>query len=181
MNIQSLDDKVDGVTSFGEDNGLVSVDISDSVFEVPKGYNTLGGSSDNQRRQYGGEEEDLLLQYAIRQSLGQEITNGEDGGVYHGEQGGNQVDIWEALEGLPPGGKRLNIEDEDRLLQEAIEASMMGHYDTVAHNDVVQESPKDDLQLALEISNKEAEEEEKRRLEEEEIMKKILELSLLEK
>jgi len=183
MNIQSLDEKVDGVTSFGEDSGLVSVDISDSVFEVPKGYNSLGGSSDNQRRQYGGDEEDLLLQYAIRQSLGQDITtNGEDGGVYQGEApGGNQVDIWEALEGLPPGGRRLNIEDEDRLLQEAIEASMMGHFDVVAENDVVQDSPKDDLQLALEISNKMAEEEEKRRLEEEEIMKKILELSLQEK
>jgi len=199
MNIQSLDTKVDGVTSFGEDNGnpanLVSVDIADSVFEVPSGYNTLGGSSDNQRRQYGGDEEDLLLQYAIRQSLGQEITtNGEDGGVYQGEGtpgvGGDQVGIWEALEGLPPGththiGKRMNIEDEDRLLQEAIEASMMGHFDTTAHSELVSDLPvglpKDDLQLALEISNKEAEENEKRRLEEDEIMKKILELSLLEK
>ena len=33
------------------------------------GYAVLGGSSENAQRQYAGDEEDLLLQYAIRQSL----------------------------------------------------------------------------------------------------------------
>ncbi len=33
------------------------------------GYVVLGGSSENAQRQYAGDEEDLLLQYAIRQSL----------------------------------------------------------------------------------------------------------------
>ena len=34
----------------------------------------LGGSSENSMRQYAGDEEDLLLQYAIRQSLDNNTT-----------------------------------------------------------------------------------------------------------
>merc|ERR1719460_524018 len=55
-----------------------------------------------------------MLQYAIRQSLGEPGENTE------------QVDIWEALEGLPPGQSRVSLQvaREERLLQQAIEASM---------------------------------------------------------
>ena len=38
------------------------------------GYTVLGGSSENSMRQYAGDEEDLLLQYAIRQSLDNNTT-----------------------------------------------------------------------------------------------------------
>ena len=31
------------------------------------------------------------------------------------------MDIWEALEGLPPGQSRVNFKGEDRMLQQAIE------------------------------------------------------------
>ena len=58
-----------------------------------------------------------MLQYAIRQSLG-------DNNTTSGEQS-EQVDIWEALEALPPGhNSRLNIQGEDRLLQQAIEVNI---------------------------------------------------------
>jgi hypothetical protein len=41
------------------------------------GYVVLGGSSENAQRQYAGDEEDLLLQYAIRQSLDTDTTASE--------------------------------------------------------------------------------------------------------
>ena len=63
------------------------------------------------------DEEEIMLQYAIRQSLG-------DNNTTSGEQS-EQVDIWEALEALPPGhNSRLNIQGEDRLLQQAIEVNI---------------------------------------------------------
>ena len=101
-----------GVTSLQEDSGRSSVAIEDGVFEVPRAYDVLGGSSENTMRMYNqsNDEEEIMLQYAIRQSLGE--TNGESQ---------DQVDIWEALEGLPPGHSRVNFQGEDRMLQQAIE------------------------------------------------------------
>lgn len=98
-NIQALDTTVAGVTSFREDGGRSSAAIDDSVFEVPRSYDVLGGASENTMRQYQGtDEEEIMLQYAIRQSLGETgDTNGESA---------DHVDIWEALEGLPPGQSR---------------------------------------------------------------------------
>ena len=114
-NIQALDTPVQGVTSLQEDSGRSSVAMDDAVFEVPREYEVLGGSSENTMRMYnqGNDEEEIMLQYAIRQSLGE--TNGESN---------DQVDIWEALEGLPPGHSRVNFQGEDRLLQQAIEVRL---------------------------------------------------------
>ena len=111
-NIQALDTPVQGVTSLQEDSGRTSVAMDEAVFEVPRAYEVLGGSSENTLRMYnqGSDEEEIMLQYAIRQSLGE--TNGESS---------DQVDIWEALEGLPPGHSRVNFQGEDRQLQQAIE------------------------------------------------------------
>jgi hypothetical protein len=47
------------------------------VIKVVAGYVVLGGSSENAQRQYAGDEEDLLLQYAIRQSLDTDTTASE--------------------------------------------------------------------------------------------------------
>ena len=104
-----------GVTSLHEDSGRSSVAIEDGVFEVPRAYDVLGGSSENTMRMYnqGNDEEEIMLQYAIRQSLGE--TNGES------QDHQDQVDIWEALEGLPPGHSRVNFQGEDRMPQQAIE------------------------------------------------------------
>ena len=88
--------------------------MEDAVFEVPREYEVLGGSSENTMRMNNQDEEEIMLQYAIRQSLGET----------EGETNNEQVDIWEALEGLPPGHSRANFQGEDRLLQQAIKASM---------------------------------------------------------
>eukprot|EP00092_Neocalanus_flemingeri_P060146 GFUD01072052.1.p1 GENE.GFUD01072052.1~~GFUD01072052.1.p1 ORF type:complete len:597 (-),score=183.28 GFUD01072052.1:517-2307(-) len=180
-NIQALDTPVPGVTSFKEDDGRSSAAIDDSVFEVPRSYDVLGGASENTMRQYQGtDEEEIMLQYAIRQSLGEPgDTNGETA---------DHVDIWEALEGLPPGQSRVNFQGEDRMLQQAIEASMSEvRGQEVGVREVVlgeREEPEgeDELAVALRISQEqEAERQDRIRKEEEEMIRQVMELSLREK
>merc|ERR1719471_104899 len=55
-NIQALDTPVQGVTSFKEEDGRSSAAIDDSVFEVPRSYDILGGASENTMRQYQGSD-----------------------------------------------------------------------------------------------------------------------------
>jgi len=179
-NIQALDNPVEGVTSFKEESGRSSAAIDDSVFEVPRGYDVLGGASENTRRQYqgGGEEEEMMLQYAIRQSLAQP---------------GDQVDIYEALEGLPPTAHRpmSGLEAEDRLLQQAIAASMQesgppGSRDLALDQEQEEEGDQqrvreDELALALRLSQEqEMERQEQAAREEEEVLRQVMELSLRE-
>ena len=169
--------------------------MEDAVFEVPREYEVLGGSSENTMRMNNQDEEEIMLQYAIRQSLGET----------EGETNNEQVDIWEALEGLPPGHSRANFQGEDRLLQQAIEASMSettsnprsGSEVVLANTGAGEQE--DDLtgetdcrltlvccslvtwpcvSVALRLSQ---EQERREREEEEEIMRKVLELSLREK
>lgn len=175
-NIQALDSPVEGVTSFKEESGRSSAAIDDSVFEVPRSYDVLGGASENTRRQYqgGGDEEEIMLQYAIRQSLAEP---------------GDQVDIYEALEGLPPGprtggvGQSL-LQGEDRMLQQAIEASMTEARDgglTLPMEDNEEEEDEDDLAVALRLSQEqERERQERAAREEEEMIRQVMELSLKE-
>jgi len=182
-NIQALDNPVGGVTSFKEESGRSSAAIDDSVFEVPRSYDVLGGASENTRRQYqgGGEEEEMMLQYAIRQSLAQP---------------GDQVDIYEALEGLPPTANRpmmSGLEAEDRLLQQAIAASMQegrpgGNIDLPLEQEEDEEGGlegqrgrEDELALALRLSQEqERERQEQAAREEEEVLRQVMELSLRE-
>jgi len=195
-NIQALDSSVTGVTSIKEEGGRSSAAIDDSVFEIPRGYTVLGGSSENSMRQYAGDEEDLLLQYAIRQSLDNNTTT-------------EQVNIWEALDATPPearedpegeGGQpqpqlNLNFHAEDRQLQKAIEASMMESLvGSSSSTQVVDPSQvdavvEDDLTLALRLSEEQEKtrrdaaqrREDQLRKEEEEMLAKVLQLSLEEK
>ena len=78
----------------------------------------MTNGSENTRRLYGQDnnEEEMLLQLAIRQSLASSDTPGP-------ADTADQVDIWEALEGLPPGHSRAALQGEDRLLQQAIEVT----------------------------------------------------------
>lgn len=182
-NIQALDSAVAGVTSFKEDDGRSSAAIDDSVFEVPRGYKVLGGASENTMRQYGGgqEQEEIMLQYAIRQSLG------ESGEGLQAETG-DQVSIWEALEGLPAGagpernggsgGLSDSLQNEDRLLQQAIEASLSLQERPNSAQGINDNSPGDG-QLARALLESQAQERRERQREEEDIAKAI-ELSLRE-
>jgi len=218
-NIQALDESVRGVTSIREDCGRSSAAIDDSVFEIPRAYTTLGnGAHSARQQQYAGDEEDLLIQYAIRQSLNNTTSN-------------EQVDIWEALgtETQPeerngrngagpkspgengadhaarplPFNQRFHIENEERLLQEAIEASMsefkgsataLEKEETSVESkssavEVVEGATEDELSLALRLSETEEttrqtemrKREEQLRLEEEEMLARVLQLSLQEK
>ena len=100
----------EGVTKLSEDGGRSSVAIDDSVFTAPRSYEQLGAGTGTENtmahRMYtgggGGDKKDIILQYAIRQSLGEP---GEPGA-----ESSEQVDIWEALEGLPPGQSRVSLQ-----------------------------------------------------------------------
>ena len=52
-----------------DDNNRLSCVVDDEVFRIPNDYSRIGGqSADQVRRQYG-DDDDQLLQYAIRQSV----------------------------------------------------------------------------------------------------------------
>jgi len=184
-NIQALDTSVEGVTSFKEDCGRSSAAIDDSVFEVPRGYQVLGGGSENTLRGYQGgqEQEEIMLQYAIRQSLGETTDTGADG---------EQVNIWEALEGLPPGSTRTTggvttgvgvgigrAVEEDVSLQQAIEASLRIQ-ETPQVISTSDNSPGDSDELTRALLESEQQERRDRQREEEELAR-VIELSLREK
>jgi hypothetical protein len=151
--------------------------------QVPRQYDVLGGASENTRRQYqgGGEEEEMMLQYAIRQSLARpgDQVGGGAGPLM------TKVDIYEALEGLPPGvaGGPGTGQGEDRQLQQAIQASME---EARAGGGLPAEGggqpePESDLEVALRLSQEQEREREARAAaEEEEVLRQVMALSLQE-
>ncbi len=104
-NIFGSVDPVEGVSVVGgpvvdggenEDDRKVSCVLDDSVFAIPEDYSRIGVQtcSEQARRQWEGDDDDqLLLQYALRQSGGDGAENGipED-------MAREEVDIWEALQ-----------------------------------------------------------------------------------
>ena len=138
-----------------------------------------------------------MLQYAIRQSLAQP---GDQVSVLPQQlirmQNQTQVDIYEALEGLPPTANRpmmSGLEAEDRLLQQAIAASMQegrpgGNIDLPLEQEEDgeggldgQRGREDELALALRLSQEqERERQEQAAREEEEVLRQVMELSLRE-
>ena len=107
-----------------------------------------------------------------------------------------QVDIYEALEGLPPNANRpmlSGLEAEDRLLQQAIAASMQegrpgGNMGFPLEQEGEEEGGleeqtrrEDELSLALRLSQEqERERQEQAAREEEEVLRQVMELSLRE-
>ena len=99
-NIFGLNDPVEGITVVEEsDLKRTSCAVDEYVFEIPEDYSRIGGQSSNQvRRQYAEDDDDQILQYAIRQSV-------QDAGTPSGEvppantaNSREEVDIWEALQ-----------------------------------------------------------------------------------
>ena len=103
------------------------------------------------------------------------------------------MDIYEALEGLPPTANRpmSGLEAEDRLLQQAIAASMQesrpaGNVDLPLEQEDEDEGQldgqrEDELALALRLSQEqEMERQEQAAREEEEVLRQVMELSLRE-
>ncbi|KAH9525446.1 Ankyrin repeat domain-containing protein 13B [Bulinus truncatus] len=173
-NIQGTDSEAQYVTTVRTPD-MISCTIDDECFNPPSNYGRIGGEGHHERLR---DEDDELLQFAIQQSLMESGTEND------------QVTFYEALN----KGKELpGLEDEDKMLQRAIAASLQSG--TVPGNtnsppSVYQRPPmplpgvdreEDDFQMVLELSRREQEEEERRRKQEEEEIQKILELSLMEK
>ena len=133
-----------------------------------------------------------MLQYAIRQSLaqpGDQVPLTLALNSNQSEKQTQQVDIYEALEGLPPTANRpmmSGLEAEDRLLQQAIAASMQeGRPDLPLEQEEVEDGlegqQEDELTLALRLSqDQERERQEQAMREEEEVLRQVMELSLRE-
>lgn len=161
--------------------------VDEQVFKLPSGYRCTNyvvpsGFVEPQGRQhpshYGQtvDEDDILLQLAIQQSLS---THSEEPQV-------TALEVLGERDGLTPdlreyNNRRVNLDgnNDDLMLQRALAASM-GHdtnlldYGATGYDD-------DALRQIIELSKREEEERMQRELDEDEQLKKILELSLIEK
>ncbi|XP_029813216.1 ankyrin repeat domain-containing protein 13D isoform X2 [Suricata suricatta] len=149
-------------------------EVDPAVFEVPAGYSVLGAERSEPLR----DEDDDLLQFAIRQSLLEAGTEGE------------QVTVWEALSDTRPGThpppqatayeEQLQLE---RALQESLRMSTEPSDPESPHRTPPAPAPpsfEEQLRLALELSSREQEERERRGQQEEEDLQRTLRLSLTE-
>jgi ankyrin repeat domain-containing protein 13 len=108
-NVFALNTPVPFVSNINEEDGRLSCIIDDSCFEVPPNY--ANRAIDYSHQGLGFEDEDELLEFAIRQSL---IEAGSEN---------EEVDIWEALKCQRPitpnysTGNFYQIDDETRELQ----------------------------------------------------------------
>lgn len=82
-NVFALESPVPFVSNIKEDDDRLTCVIDDASFEVPANYENR--ASDYRHQGLGFEDEDELLEYALRQSLVDSGTENEE------------VDIWEAL------------------------------------------------------------------------------------
>uniref|UniRef100_A0A8I3NHR0 Ankyrin repeat domain 13D n=2 Tax=Canis lupus familiaris TaxID=9615 RepID=A0A8I3NHR0_CANLF len=149
-------------------------EVDPAVFEVPEGYSVLGTERSEPLR----DEDDDLLQFAIRQSLLEAGAEAE------------QVTVWEALTNTRPGAhpppqatayeEQLQLE---RALQESLQMSTEPNGPESPHRTPLARAPpsfEEQLRLALELSSREQEEQERRGQQEEEDLQRILQLSLTE-
>ncbi|XP_064432169.1 ankyrin repeat domain-containing protein 13D isoform X7 [Mirounga angustirostris] len=149
-------------------------EVDPAVFEVPEGYSVLGTERSEPLR----DEDDDLLQFAIRQSLLEAGAEAE------------QVTVWEALTNTRPGAHPLpqatTYEEQlqlERALQESLRMSTEPNGPESPHRTPPAPAPssfEEQLRLALELSSREHEEQERRGQQEEEDLQRILQLSLTE-
>ncbi|CAG9812412.1 unnamed protein product [Phaedon cochleariae] len=176
-NIFAMDAKVPYVTKVEEEDRVTCV-LDEGLFRCPSGYSQIGNNGVDGRRQFGMEEEDDLLQFAIQQSLIDAGTEKEE------------VDIWEALKAQKPSRPTTPnlLGEEERQLQRAIQASLELYQHDTEDPEVPESSTPEgdsDLHMALLLSQKELERkrqrEEEERKEEQQLLEEILALSLKEK
>lgn len=106
-NVFGLENPVEHVNNIKEDDDRLTCVIDDLCFEVPPNYENRAG---DYRRQVGFEDEDELMEYAIRQSM---IEQGSEN---------DEVDIWEALKCQRPltpnyGSNLYAMDTESQQLQ----------------------------------------------------------------
>lgn len=110
-NVFALDTPVEHVTNIQESEERLTCVIDEVCFEVPKNY--ANRAIDYSHQGLGFEDEDQLLEFAIRQSLMDAGSENEE------------VDIWEALKCQRPvtpnygrfDGNYYNVDEETRELQ----------------------------------------------------------------
>ncbi|XP_064432166.1 ankyrin repeat domain-containing protein 13D isoform X3 [Mirounga angustirostris] len=144
-------------------------EVDPAVFEVPEGYSVLGTERSEPLR----DEDDDLLQFAIRQSLLEAGAEAE------------QVTVWEALTNTRPGAHPLPQATtyEEQLQLERLRMSTEPNGPESPHRTPPAPAPssfEEQLRLALELSSREHEEQERRGQQEEEDLQRILQLSLTE-
>ncbi|XP_057173418.1 ankyrin repeat domain-containing protein 13D isoform X3 [Ursus arctos] len=130
-------------------------EVDPAVFEVPEGYSVLGAERSEPLR----DEDDDLLQFAIRQSLLEAGAEAEQAAAYE---------------------EQLQLE---RALQESLQMSTEPSGPESPHRTPPSLAPpsfEEQLRLALELSSREQEERERRGQQEEEDLQRILQLSLTE-
>lgn len=113
-NIFALANSIPGIQVLREDdNNRLSCVVDDEVFRIPNDYSRIGGqSADQVRRQYG-DDDDQLLQYAIRQSVsGGEIAaaGNSSTSVPAGATANGSV-VGAATSGQQPADKTISTED----------------------------------------------------------------------
>ncbi|XP_022159943.1 ankyrin repeat domain-containing protein 13D isoform X1 [Myzus persicae] len=174
-NLFGTDKAIEGVQTLDSDGKMFCV-VEDSVFFPPRSYVVLGAE---QRRQIGMDNDEELLQFAVRQSLLE--TGAEE----------DQVDIWEALQVQRTNTPNdLYFDPADEELQRAIHASLTESTFVPAVSqseapDLVDNAMADDadadLKAVLRLSIEEKKQAELQARMEEEMLEKILQLSLTEK
>lgn len=111
-NVFALESPVPFVSNIKEDDDRLTCVIDDASFEVPASYENR--ASDYRHQGLGFEDEDELLEYALRQSLVDSGTENEE------------VDIWEALKcqrpitpnyGVHGYGNPFGLDEESQQLQ----------------------------------------------------------------
>jgi len=104
-NVFALENSVEHVSNVNDDNNdRLTCVIDDACFEVPASYENRTSAY---RRQVGYDDEDELMEYAIRQSL---LDAGSEN---------DEVDIWEALKCQRPITPNYGfpVDDETQQLQ----------------------------------------------------------------
>ncbi|XP_050535710.1 ankyrin repeat domain-containing protein 13D isoform X2 [Daktulosphaira vitifoliae] len=171
-NLYAADKSVEGIQILDSDGKMFCV-VEDSVFVPPRNYTVLGTE---QRRQINVDNDEELLQFAVKQSLLESGTEEE------------QVDIWEALQVQRPNTPNdLYLDPAEEELQRAIHASLIDYtfVPALENSNLLSESLSNDvdtdLNAVLQISMEEKRQAELQMRQEEEILEKILQLSLTEK
>ncbi|KAG5680971.1 hypothetical protein PVAND_010445 [Polypedilum vanderplanki] len=175
-NVFGLENPVQYVTNIKEDDDKrLTCIIDDSCFEVPTNYNNR--AIDYSHQGLGFEDEDQLLEFAIRQSL---IEAGSEN---------EEVDIWEALKCQRPVTPNYPsgfypVDEETRELQRALQESFLYSCATRSSPDDEEdnsrsESIDENLELALRLSRAEKLKENELIMEENRMIELAIKMSLM--
>ncbi|CAG9804204.1 unnamed protein product [Chironomus riparius] len=174
-NVFALDNPVPFVSNLRESDDRLTCVVDEACFEVPQNYTNR--AIDYSHQGLGFEDEDELLEFAIRQSLMEAGSENEE------------VDIWEALKCQRPvtpnyGSGFYAMDEETRELQRALQESLLYSCPTRSSPDQEDnsqsESIDENMELALRLSRAEKLKENELMMEENRMIELAIKLSLEE-